>query len=144
MGLSNRLFLLDKSDVLHRLAAATFEQMLHNPASHPIPSFAGARVRMAHVLVECLQRQPTRLVWSAFSILTFDGNGVLDATAFEQHQYARAESALAPLVAKPVTLTIVVDAARRFIAKGGHWEPSKAVAATLEQAALGRIKCPRL
>jgi hypothetical protein len=49
--------------------------MLHDPASHPIPSSAGARVRIAHLLVECLQRQPTHLVWSALSILTFDGKG---------------------------------------------------------------------
>lgn len=135
---------LDQSDGLHRLAVATFEQMLHNPASQSIPRFAGARVRMAHLLVECLQRRPTRVIWSAFSILTFDAKGAFDPTAFERHQYARAESALAPLFAEPDTPTILVDAARRFIAKGGRWEPSKTVADTIRQAALGRIKCPRL
>ena len=43
MGLSNRLFLLDQSDGLHRLAVATFEQMLHHPASHRIPGFAAGQ-----------------------------------------------------------------------------------------------------
>jgi hypothetical protein len=43
MGLSDRLFLLDQSDVLHRVAAATFEQMLQNPASHPISGFAAGQ-----------------------------------------------------------------------------------------------------
>ncbi len=56
----------------------------------------GERVRMAHVLVECRQRQPPQVAWATFSLLTFDAAGVLNAAAYLHQQSARAESALAP------------------------------------------------
>jgi hypothetical protein len=144
MGLANRRFLLDQSDGLYRLPNAKFEHMLRNPASHRIPRFAGGRMRMAEVVVELVDRQPIRVVWISFSILTFDSEGSLDPSAYDQHQRARAESALAPLTAQPDVPAIVVGAAHRFVAQGGRWAPSGSVARVIEQAALGRMKCPRL
>jgi hypothetical protein len=144
MGLSNRIFLLDTSDNLYRVASVLFEQMLREPTSHRMTPFAGARVRMAHVLVECRQRQPTQVVWATFSMLTFDAAGVLNSAAYMHQQSARAESALAPGLAARNTSAIVVDAASRFIDHGGRWQPTSKVAQLLEQAALGRLKCPRL
>ena len=38
----------------------------------------------------------------------------------------------------------VVDAADRFAARGGTWVPSASLVAAIEDAALGRIKTPRL
>jgi hypothetical protein len=83
MGLSSRLFLLDQDDNLYRLPNTKFEQMLRDPISHRIPRFAGARVRMTDVVVELLDRQPIRVVWTTFGILTFDGEGCFDPSAFD-------------------------------------------------------------
>ena len=142
MGLASRMFLLDRNDGLYRLPNAKFEQMLRDPTSHRIPRFAGARVRTTDVVVELVDRQPLRVVWTTFSILTFDGEGCFDPSAFDQHQRARAELALAlPIVESAAT---VVDAASRFVAQGGRWAPSSAVAGLIDRAALGRVKCPRL
>ena len=144
MGLASRRFLLDRNDDLYRLPNATFEQMFRDPKSHRIPRFAGARVRMTGVIVELVDRQPLRVVWTTFSILTFDAEGCFDPSAFDQHQRALSELALAPLYAEASAAETVVDAASRFLAQGGRWAPSKTVASRIDQAALGRVKCLRL
>jgi hypothetical protein len=72
MGLSCRLFLVDENDVLYRLSNAKFDQMLRRPAEHRFPRFAGARVRMASVIVGLEDRKPIRVVRTNFSILSFD------------------------------------------------------------------------
>ena len=144
MGLSCRMFLLDQDDRLYRLQNTKFEQMLRNPTSHRIPRFAEARVRMADVVVELLDRQPIRIVWTTFGILTFDNDGNFDASAFDRHQRARAERALAAVIAEPERAATVVDAASRFIAQGGGWAPSRTLARLIDEAALGRVKYPRL
>ena len=144
MGLASRMFLLDQNDGLYRLPNAKFEHMLRDPTSHRIPRFAGARVRMTDVVVELLDRQPIRVVWTTFSILTFDGEGCFDPSAFDQHQRARAELALALPIAESSVAATVVDAASRFVAQGSRWAPSRTVAHLIDRAALGRVKCPRL
>ena len=144
MGLSCRMFLLDQNDSLYRLPNAVFEQMLRDPSSHRFPRFAGARVRMTDVVVELIDRQPIRVVWTTFSILIFDGEGYFDASTFDRHQRARAEMALAPVVAEPERAATVVDGANRFVAQGGRWTPSRTLARRIDEAALGRVKCERL
>ena len=59
---------------------------------------------MADVAVELMDRKPIRVVRTAFSILTFDDEGFLDSTAFEQHQRARAELALAPALDRALAM----------------------------------------
>jgi hypothetical protein len=144
MGLSCRIFLIDQNDLLHRVPNTKFEQMLRDPTSHRVPRFAGARVRMTDVVVELLDRQPTRVVWTTFGILTFDREGYLDPSAFDRQQRARAELGLAALTAESKGAASVVDAASRFVAQGGQWAPSRDLACRIEEAALGRVKCPRL
>ena len=144
MGLSCHRFLLDQNDGLYRLPNTTFGQMLRDPTSHRLPRFAGARVRMTEVVVELLDRQAIRVIWTTFSLLIFDDEGCLDQRAFDRHQRARAELALAPLMAEPGTAATVVDAASRFVAQGGRWAPSKTLARLIDETALGRVKCPRL
>jgi len=41
MGYSVRTFLIADDDTVWRLASNKFWQMLHNPASHCLPAFAG-------------------------------------------------------------------------------------------------------
>ena len=144
MGLSRRAFLLDHDDGLYWLPNTKFEQMFRDPTSHRLPRFAGARVRMAEVLVELLDRQAIRIFRTSFSLLTFDDEGCFDPGAFERHQWARAELALAPLMDEPGSAGTVVDAASRFIAQGGRWAPSKSLARLIAEAGLGRVKCLRL
>lgn len=144
MGLSSRIFLLDQHDDLYRLPSSWFDQMLRDPASHPLPRFAGNRVRMTGVVVELLDRQAIRVIWSTFSLLTFDSEGSFDPGPFDRHQRALAELGLAPQIAEARRTVTVVDAASRFAARGGSWAPSKTLAQRIEQAALGRAKCKRL
>lgn len=143
MGLALRILLLDEIDSIHRLPTTTFEQMLQNPVSHRFSRFAGARVRMASILVELVNRKPTSVVRATFSMLTFDAQGCLVPSAFDQHQRALAESALAKVFPRPLDSPHIVDAASRFIAQGGNWVPSKTVMGRLEHAVLGRLKCAR-
>lgn len=138
------MFLLDQDDALYRLPNIRFEQMLRDPASHRLPRFAGTRVRMADVIIELLDRQAIRVIGASFSYLAFDGEGCLDQRAFDRHQRARVELALAPLNAEPGSPTTVADAASRFVAQGGRWAPSKTLARLIDEAALGRVKCMRL
>ena len=144
MGLSNRMFLLYQKDGLYRLPNTRFAQMLLDPSRHAIPRFAGARLRMADMVVELLDRQPIRVVWTTFGILTFDQEGCFEPSAFDAHQRARAELALSPMSTKPDGKTAVIDAATRFVAQGGRWTPPHALARRLEEAALGRVDYVRL
>jgi hypothetical protein len=138
------MFLLDQDDGLYRLSSAKFNQMLRDPTSCRLTRFAGARVRMTNVAVELLDRQPIRVVWNTFGFLAFDVEGYFDAGTFDHHQRARAELALAPLAAEPKGAAIIVDATTRFVAQGGRWKPTRTLQRLIDEAALGRVKCPRL
>ena len=144
MGLSSRVFLLDQHDSIYRLPITTFERMLGDESACRFPRFAGTRVRQTGVVVELVDRQPLHVVWTSYSILAFDADGRLDASAFERQQRARAELSLAPLQPEADGSATVVDSASRFINRGGQWAPSRALAHRLEEAALGRLKCLRL
>ena len=57
---------------------------------------------------------------------------------------ARLESMLAPVLGRPSRDDKIVEADMRFIAQGGTWTPSTALATAIDDAALGLRKCPRL
>jgi hypothetical protein len=144
VGFSCRVFLVDRNDELYRLANTKFGEMLRSPASHCLPFFAGQRVRAAGAIVKLVCRVPDRIIRITFDILTFDDEGHLDPTTFGRQQFARAELAMAPSIAVADDNATVVDATTRFIAQGGRWAPSKDLARAINDAALGRTKCPRL
>ena len=144
MGLSGRMFLLDQDDYLYRLPNSTYERMMQDPGSNKITSFAGQRVRMADLLVELLNRQPIRVVRSNYGIFTFKPDGGFDPNTFERQQWARAEQALAPLSVEFGGTSTVVDAKTRFVAQGGRWIPSRALACRIGDAALERGAYTRL
>lgn len=144
MGVALRILLLDDNDDVHRLSTSTFEQMIDNPSSYPLPRFAGARVRMASVLVELVDRKPTRVIRVTYSMLTFDSQGCLDSNSFNRQQWALAESVLGKGIPPSDPAPDIIDAATRFIARGGHWAPSPRVADRIDQTALGHLKCNRL
>jgi hypothetical protein len=144
MGLSSRMFLLDQDEGLYRLPNTQFDRMLRDPTSYPILRFAGTRVRMADVVVGLVDRQPIRVLWRTFGILTFDEAGCFDPSAFNRHQRARAELALAPPIPESDGTAAVVDAKMRFVAQGGRWVPPRALARRIDEAALDSVKCLRL
>ncbi len=144
MGLSCRLFLVDENDVLYRLSNTKFDQMLRRPAEHRLPRFAGARVRMASVIVGLEDRKSIRVVRTNFSILSFDKTGRFDLATYEQPLRARMDLAFGALRNETTGSMNVIEAADRFVDRGGRWEPSRAVARAIEQSALGLVKCKRV
>jgi hypothetical protein len=144
MGLALRIYLFDADDRLYRLPNSKFDQMLRDSASHHFRQFAKTRTRMASGSVELVDRRPMRIVWSTFNWLSFDKHGYLDANALDRHQRALAEVALSSELGRAQNATEVVDATDRFIAQGGRWKPSTAVARLIDDAAFGRVKCRRL
>jgi hypothetical protein len=81
MGLSLRLLMIDGADRIYRLDTGRLERMRANPKMHPLPQFAGQRVRGAEAAVELVHRKPTRLIRMTFDILTFEGTGCFDMEA---------------------------------------------------------------
>jgi len=146
MNLSSRRFLIAQDGLLYRLANATFDRMLRDPGSHLLPALAGQRVRMVDLIVELSGGAPVRVVRSTFATLTFDDEGRVDLGRFTRQQWALAESALDPAFGgtKHKQEEKVLDAATRFIAQGGTWRPSSALARAINEAALGQIGCRRL
>ena len=144
MRLACRMFLLDREDNLYRLPASTFERMLRDPKSHPLPAFAGSRVRMSDVAIELVDAEPVRVVWSTFDILVFDRAGRFDASAYERHQRACAELGATLPLAQASGGETVVDAATRFVVQGGCWVPSPALKRRIGAAALGQVSCRRI
>lgn len=144
MGLSSRLFLLSADDTLHVLADAAFIRMLRRETVARIPDFAGQRVRQASVVVEVVNGTPSRMVRCTFSILDIDGDGALDVDRLNTQQLARVDNLFAPDLPAHGTDGRIVDAADRFVARGGSWEPDQPQLRRIEAAALGRLACPRV
>lgn len=145
MGYSVRTFLIAGDDTIWRLASNRFWQMLQDPASHRLPAFAGQRIRTADVMVALKGRAPVQVVRRTFFILTFDPEGHIDLGKFGSQQSALAESVLAPVFAAVSSDRdrTVVEATSRFIAQGGRWVPSSALARIIDDVALGQRRCGR-
>uniref|UniRef100_UPI00129E0B23 hypothetical protein n=1 Tax=Cupriavidus necator TaxID=106590 RepID=UPI00129E0B23 len=101
---------------------------------------------MADVVVELVAGEPVRVVRTTFSVLTFDAESRLDPGAFDRQQFALAESVVGPVCAASAdeSRQPVVDASARFIAQGGQWVPSQALARVIDEAALGQRRYVRL
>jgi hypothetical protein len=137
------LFLLDGNGVLYRLSNAKFDEMLHSPARHRLPRFAGARVRMASVVVGLEDRKPIRIVLTNFAFVPFDKKGGLDVNAYEKPLRARIDLLLGRLRDETEGSKKVIEAANRFVDRRARWEPSHAEVKAIERAALGLVKCER-
>ncbi|RKE38920.1 hypothetical protein B0G76_5282 [Paraburkholderia sp. BL23I1N1] len=90
---------------------------------------------MASTVVELVARNPVGVVWNTFSMLTF-----------EKQQFALAELVVAPVVDvfdEDINQT-VVDATSQFVAQGGQWVPSRALAPVIDQTAVGQRPCRHL
>jgi len=124
VGLSSRLFLLSGDDTLHGLAGTAFMRMLRQEDTVRLPDFAGQRVRLASLVVELADRVPRRVLHANFSIVDIGTDGLLDVARLNAQQIARVDSFMAGVLGEPRRGAVVVDAATRFVARGGSWQPN--------------------
>jgi hypothetical protein len=127
MGYSYHRYLVAMDDTLYRMANTAFDRMLSEPTRHRVPELAGQRVRTVEVVVELAGREPVAVVRQAFAVLAFDAAGSVDVTRLRKQQYARIETALAPVFADPQRDEKIVDAGEQFVAQRRHMD---AVAST--------------
>lgn len=144
MGLSSRLFLLSADDKLHALASAAFMRMLRREDVVRVPDFAGLRVRQASIVVDVVGGTPSRVVHWTFSVLDIDAEGLLNVERLNTQQLARLDAWFEPSTPVADTGGPIADAASRFVARGGSWEPDERLLRRIEAAALGQVSCPRV
>lgn len=143
--LSSKVFLLSADDTLHALASTAFMRMLRQEDLARVPDFAGQRVRQASVVVQVVDGTPLRMVHSTFSILEVKPDGFLDVDRLKTQQIARLDVRFDPAgPTDEVAVGPVIDAAQRFVARGGSWEPDARLLRRIEAAALGQVSCPRV
>lgn len=138
------MFLIGADDTLHALAGKAFMRMLRREDVARVPAFAGQRVRQASIVVEVVDGTPTRMVRSTFSVLDIDAGGLLDVERLGIQQIARVDDLFES--ARPVQDggARIVDAASRFVARGGSWAPDIQLLRRIEAAALRQVSCPRV
>ncbi len=139
MGLSCRRYLVDPDERVVLMKNTTFERLMREPDLHRMPALAGQRVRMAELIVEVRGRTVLRIFRRAYAVLTFDPLGRVDTERFEQQQFALANVAIDGVLAQALGPSEVLDAANRFVAQGGRWQPTPALAQRIDAAALGGV-----
>jgi len=96
---------------------------------------------MVEAIVELRHRVPYSIARLIYETLRFDEHGKFDRSTLERQNFALFEHFLD----SPTTHnTVVVDASHRFIAQGGHWQPSPKLERKIHRAALGEENCQRL
>jgi hypothetical protein len=88
--------------------------------------------------------KPSQVVRCTFSIMDIDGNGFLDVDRWTAQQFARVGDPLAFAAPSRKAGGMVIDAATRFVARGGSWEPDRLLMRRIEASALGQLSCPRV
>lgn len=144
MKLSSKLFLLSADDTLHTLASTAFMRMLRQEDLTRVPDFAGQRVRQASVVVQMVDGTPLRMVHSTFSILDIKPDGFLDVDRLNTQQIARLDARFGRSSPANKAEGPVIEAAQRFVARGGSWEPDARLLRHIEAVALGQVACPRV
>lgn len=144
MGWSTRLLLVRDDGSLHRLASAAFTRMLKSDGKSRAPDFAGQRVRQASITIELSSGIALGARHASFAMLDFDRAGILDLARLNAQQVARLDAMLEEVLGTAQGVTGIVHAGNRFVARGGSWEPDRALRRRLDEAALGRLVCPRV
>ena len=85
------------------------------------------------------------MVHSTFSNLDIKPDGFLDVDRLNTQQIARLDVGFdRSRPADEVAGGPVIEAAQRFVARGGSWEPDARLLRHIEAAALGQVSCPRV
>ena len=119
------------------MKGSMFERLLRDPLHHSMPDLAGQRARLAEIIVELRDRVPVQVVRRVYFVLPFDDQGRVDIERLRKQQRALAASVIDPVLALRMDPTGLHDAADRFIAQGGKWCPTAALARLIDRAALG-------
>ncbi len=144
MALSSRVFPLCADDTLHALASTAFMRMLRREAVARVPDFAGQRVRQASIVVEVVNGRRSRVVHETFSVLDIEADGLLDVERLSIQQSARVDDLLGAARPGRGRGGTTIDATRRFVARGGSWEPDERLLRRIEAAALWQESCSRV
>jgi hypothetical protein len=144
MKLSSKLFLLSAGNTLHALANTAFMRRLRREDLARGPDFASQRTRQASVVVQVVDGLPWRKVHLTFSVLDITAEGLLDVERLNTQQIARLDARFEPLNSSKDMRGPVINAASRFVARGGSWELDECQLGDIEAAALGKVSCPRV
>ena len=137
VGIGCRRFIVDDEGRLVWLRNAIFERRLRDPQHHTMLALAGQRVRMAEIPVQLANRRPIHVVRRGYFVVSSDEARRLDTMRLQDQQWALAASAPEGVFAVPSDDNRLLDVALRFIAQGGRWRPSVALAQHIDDAALG-------
>jgi len=87
------------------------------------PDLAGQRARLASLIGGLADREPLRVVHRTFSMLdiVIDNDGLIDVARLNKQPFARMPEPLVTEPRSPATGAPIVDAASRFITRGGSW-----------------------
>lgn len=119
---------------------AKFERLFQQDLKERLPTYAGKRVKYAHVVVELENRKPVKVVMSQFSYLPFDAEGRIDQSSMEK------EARLGMEIVEPIHSGSlpenVVDARHHFARKRFSdlylWQPGPDVTEAILEAIFGK------
>ena len=142
MGLSVRMYCYGPEGHLYAVPTSVTSALIgigDGEGAVAIPRFANCTVRFANFVVELHARKPVAISTESYEVFRFDGHGVADSGRYRQEMLEKLESLGGSKVAPGV-----VDARVVFASRGRGWTATHAEKVELQQAALGRVKVPRL
>lgn len=138
MRTTPRYYLIGDDDAIHRLARATFYDILMRKKPTPFPELRGQRVKLATMYVALDGRRAVGVARAQFNFMTFDDNGLFNSTAWEESFERTISTWTIPTIHET---TPVIDARARFADRRDEieqtWVPSDELLARLVAAATG-------
>jgi hypothetical protein len=136
---SPRYYLVGDNGEIHRLAQKTFFSILEQRTATPFPELKGLRVKLATLHVQIEGNRPVRVAKATYNFITFDENGILDSSEWDDAFDDTIGTWTIPSLAKPAT---VIDARARFTDRRHEhemtWKPSDDERDALIAKATGR------
>ena len=140
MGISARVFIIDKDDTVHKLSHAAFERLIRQDPNECLPQYAGQKVRYALIAVEMKNRKPVDILHTEESFFNFDSNGRLDFS--DRDEIIEMVYDSLPPIGKKEPKEKVVDArhhfARRKYKRKFTWKPTPQIAETIVGMIFGK------
>jgi hypothetical protein len=138
MRTAPRYYLIADDDTIHRLARATFYDILLQKKPTPFAELRGQRVKLATMYVALDGRRPVAVARAQFNFITFDTNGLFDSTEWDNSFEATISTWTIPTIDQA---TPVIDACARFADRRDEieqtWVPSDELRGRLVAAATG-------
>jgi hypothetical protein len=139
MRTSPRYYLVGDDGEIHRLAQKTFFRILEQKTATPFPELKGQRVRLATLLVQLEGKRPIGIAKASYNFITFDENGLIDSSEWDQAFAETVATWTIPTIPKPSAL---IDARARFTDRRQQhemtWSPTDDVREALIAKATGK------